>query len=153
MTSPAVHPPTGALDRFLSLCHASDVAVLSKALKSLVKIERPKEMCEELGLCGDLGMPSTHSQIMAFAYVSMLLQVSTASLLSTASIAVDSVYCAFQNLTTAARCPFGHWSPLSSPMHQLTGDSFRRRSRQARAGGNRSGLRWTHSSSFAWRAW
>lgn len=50
-------------------------AVLSKLLKRLVRIERPAATCEQLGLCGDLGMPSTHSQIMAFAWVTMLLQM------------------------------------------------------------------------------
>lgn len=54
------------------MCAAS--AVFSKALKEVVRIERPQATCEALGLCGDLGWPSTHSQISAFAFFTMLLR-------------------------------------------------------------------------------
>jgi membrane-associated phospholipid phosphatase len=42
--------------------------VISKVLKELIGQPRPAERCAVLGTCGKLGMPSTHSQFMAFAF-------------------------------------------------------------------------------------
>lgn len=64
------HRSITQLEHFLG---AFTNAVISKALKQLIKQQRPAATCEQLGLCDEMGMPSNHSQIMAFAYVTMLL--------------------------------------------------------------------------------
>lgn len=91
-----------------------DRAVFSKVLKEMVRIERPQATCQALGLCGDLGWPSTHSQISAFALITMLLRRKGAPLspgrsaaetaeiwvltLLTASVAWSRVYLGYHDL-------------------------------------------------------
>jgi membrane-associated phospholipid phosphatase len=50
--------------------HVLNVA-LSKALKVLLAQPRPVASCARLGTCGSMGMPSTHSQFMSFAFWSL----------------------------------------------------------------------------------
>lgn len=66
-------------------------AVISKVLKEMVRIERPQATCEALGLCGELGWPSTHSQIAAFAMTTMLLRRKSLAPLSAGRNPADTI--------------------------------------------------------------
>ncbi len=48
-------------------------AATGKVLKSVIAQERPRKMCLALRTCGEYGMPSSHSMVWAFFWVSTLV--------------------------------------------------------------------------------
>jgi len=48
-------------------------AATGKVLKSVIAQERPRKMCLALRTCGEYGMPSSHSMVWAFFWVSSLV--------------------------------------------------------------------------------
>ena len=92
-----------------------DRAVFSKVLKEIVRIERPQATCQALGLCGDLGWPSTHSQITAFALITMLLRRKGAAPLSPGRTAAETAEIWLLTLLTATVA----WSRVYLGYHDL----------------------------------
>lgn len=90
-------------------------AVFSKVLKEIVRIERPQATCQALGLCGDLGWPSTHSQISAFALITMLLRRKGAAPLSPGRTAAETAEIWVLTLLTASVA----WSRVYLGYHDL----------------------------------
>ena len=47
----------------------------SYVLKALLRQERPRARCEELGTCGEFGLPSTHASFMAYVAAAAALEL------------------------------------------------------------------------------
>ena len=63
-------PRTVLLGAGLVASHAG-----SYVLKALLRQERPRERCEELGTCGEFGLPSTHASFMAYVTAAAVVGV------------------------------------------------------------------------------